>query len=338
MSRTAVVILNYNGEKLLPEFLPSVISFSGDAEIIVADNASTDRSLAILKEEFPSVRTIALEKNFGFCGGYNRALALVDADYYVLLNSDVEVTEGWVAPMANLLDRDESIEAVQPKILSYRQKHLFEYAGAGGGLIDKLGYPFCRGRILDTVEEDQGQYNDTRPIFWATGACLMIRAKTFHDFRGLDEDFFAHMEEIDLCWKIQRRGGKIYYCGESTVYHLGAGTLGYSNPRKTYLNFRNGLSLIFKHLDPGELGYKLPLRIVLDWAAALLFLLKGQFSHSRAVFSAHRDFVRSLQDHKRKRAELRTRYPSYSRSTIYPGYVFFHYFLLNRRYYARDYQ
>lgn len=338
MSRTAVVILNYNGEKLLPEFLPSVIRFSGLAQVIVADNASTDRSIEILKQEFPSVRVIVLDQNYGFCGGYNRALAQVDADYFVLLNSDVEVTENWLGPLTEILDRENSVGAVQPKILSYRDKNLFEYAGAGGGYIDQLGYPFCRGRILNTVETDTGQYDDTCQIFWATGACMMIRAELYREFGGLDEDFFAHMEEIDLCWKLQRRGVQIQYSGRSTVYHLGAGTLGYSNPRKTYLNFRNGLSLIYKHLDPAELFYKIPLRLVLDWAAALMFLVKGQFAHAGAVVSAHWDFARSFQANSNKRRELRAKYPFYSRAAIFPGYILLRYFILGKRTYPRDNQ
>lgn len=338
MSRTAVVILNYNGEKLLPEFLPSVIRFSGSAEVIVADNASTDRSLMILKERFPSVRVIQLDQNYGFCGGYNRALAQVAADYFVLLNSDVEVTEHWLEPLTEILDRDKSIGAVQPKILSYREKNLFEYAGAGGGFVDQLGYPFCRGRILNTIETDTGQYNDTRQIFWATGACILIRAQLYFEAGGLDDDFFAHMEEIDLCWKLQRRGVKVFYCGQSTVYHLGAGTLGYSNPRKTYLNFRNGLSLIFKHLDTGELVYKLPLRFFLDWAAALMFLFKGDTEHAKAVLTAHWDFARSLRSNVAKRREVRSKYPAYSRSAIYPGLILLRYFLMGKRTYRGDSQ
>ena len=270
MSQTAVVILNYNGAALLPTYLPSVLQHSGDAEIIVADNASTDNSLAILQKDFPGVKRIVLDKNYGYCGGYNRALLQVQADYYVLLNSDIEVTPQWLSPLTQLLDSDETIAAVQPKILSYRQRDTFEHAGAGGGLIDALGYPFCRGRLFDVVEQDNGQYNDTTDVFWASGACLVIRADAFHDRGGFDEDFFAHMEEIDLCWKLNRAGLRVCYCGQSTIYHLGAGTLGYNNPRKTYLNFRNGLSLIFKHFDRAELLYKLPLRLWLDWLAAVV--------------------------------------------------------------------
>jgi GT2 family glycosyltransferase len=331
MSHTAVVILNYNGEKLLRQFLPSVVLHSAPAEVIVADNGSTDSSLETLKQEFPSVKIIALDRNYGFCGGYNRALKQVVADYYVLLNSDVEVTANWLRPMQQLLDTNPGVAAVQPKILSYTQKHFFEYAGAGGGCIDAFGFPFCRGRIFDYVEEDKGQYNDTAEIFWATGACLVIRATAYHEFSGLDEDFFAHMEEIDLCWKQHRAGKKVMYCGASTVYHLGAGTLGYKKPAKTYLNFRNGLFLIYRHYDSPELFWKLPIRIILDWVAALMFLLKGEGAHFLAVGRAHVHFLGALGRERKKRHLLRRQYPAYSRAGIYSGSVVFDYFVRRRR-------
>ena len=290
MSRTAVVILNYNGEKLLQQFLPSVIQHSSEAEIIVADNNSSDQSISFVQQTFPQIRIIQLDQNYGFCGGYNRALKQVVADYYVLLNCDIEVTSQWLVPMISLLDNDPTIAAVQPKVLSYQNKNKFEHAGAAGGFIDSLGYPFCRGRIFDYVEEDQGQYNDQREVFWATGACLMIRSEAFKKFGGFDEDFFAHMEEIDLCWKLQRAEQKVFYCGKSTIYHVGAGTLSYRNPKKVFLNFRNGLSLLFKHLNAGELIYKLPLRILLDVIAALQFLIKGEAGSFAAVIRAHGNF------------------------------------------------
>lgn len=331
MSRTAVVILNYNGEKLLRQFLPSVIQYSREATVIVADNGSTDGSVALLEKEFPDVRIIRLDQNYGFCGGYNRALEQVDADYYVLLNSDIEVTDGWLRPMVSLLDQDPSVAAVHPKILSFHQRHLFEYAGAAGGLIDALGYPFCRGRIFAYVEEDHGQYNDQRQVFWATGACMMIRSALYHRAGGLDEDFFAHMEEIDLCWKLQRANHRIFYCGASTIYHVGAGTLGYDNPRKTYLNFRNGLSLIFKHFDTSEMVYKLPLRVALDWLAAFLFLLQGKGASFAAVFRAHFHFLRNLRRDWRKRTLIRQEAPGYSRSAIYQGSIVFDYYVRGKR-------
>jgi len=331
MSRTAVVILNYNGEKLLQDFLPSVIQHSAGAEVIVADNGSTDGSVSFLAKVFPQVRLIRLDQNYGFCGGYNRALQQVDADYYVLLNSDVEVTAGWLEPMTSLLDKQPTVAAAQPKILAWAKKDLFEYAGAGGGYIDFLGYPFCRGRIFKTVETDNGQYNDSRPIFWATGACLMIRREAYHRFSGLDEDFFAHMEEIDLCWKLQRANAQIWYVGQSTVYHVGAGTLGYESPRKTYLNFRNGLTLLYKHLSPAELIWVLPCRLALDWMAAGMFLLQRQGGSFAAVLRAHIHFIKQLPATHRKRVALREEYPVYSKSSMYGRSIVLQYYLLGRK-------
>ena len=327
MSHTAVVILNYNGEKLLAKFLPSVVQHSPSAEIIVADNGSTDESLSFIRSKFPTVRIVALGHNYGFCGGYNRALKQIQSDYLVLLNSDVEVTEGWLDPMIKILDANPRVAAIQPKILSYEHKEKFEYAGAGGGFIDALGFPFCRGRVFDNVEQDHGQYNDVRPIFWATGACLMIRSEAYHQFDGLDEDFFAHMEEIDLCWKLHRAEREVMYCGSSTVFHLGAGTLGYANPRKTYLNFRNGLFLVYRHFSSGELIYKFPVRVILDWVASLVFLLKGQTQHFVAVWRAHGHFILNLGRERNKRLLLHSRYPMYSRDQIFKGSVVFSYFV-----------
>jgi hypothetical protein len=331
MTRTAVVILNYNGEKLLRQFLPSVIQYSTQAEIIVADNGSTDNSIPILQQDFSQVRIIRLDKNYGFCGGYNRALQQVSADYFVLLNSDVEVTSDWLVPMTTLLDTDQSISAVQPKILSYRDKKKFEYAGAAGGFIDAFGYPFCRGRIFDHIEVDKGQYDDERPVFWGSGACLIIRSDIYKAFGGLDEDFFAHMEEIDLCWKINRAGKQVYYCGKSTVYHLGAGTLDYENPRKVYLNFRNGLALIFKHFNSTELIFKFPFRIMLDWVAALSFFVKGRWQCAWAVIRAHLHFFTRLSLNYRKRQNLQKVYPGYPRKHIHSGLIVFDYYIKGKR-------
>jgi len=297
----------------------------------VADNGSTDESLRILRHDFPQVTVLPLGGNHGFCGGYNRALREITADYYVLLNSDVEVTAGWLEPLRSLLDTRPEIAAVQPKILSYRSRHLFEYAGAGGGFIDSLGYPFCRGRVFDHVEEDVGQYDDERPVFWTSGACMMIRSGKFHQHNGFDEDLFAHMEEIDLCWKLNRSNNLMYYTGRSRVYHLGAGTLGYHHPQKTYLNFRNGLSLIFKHLGPWELMYKLPLRLALDCVAAGFFVLRGQAKNARSVFKAHRDFFVQWGKLRAKRAAIRQAYPTYSRQGILAGLIIVEYYLRRRK-------
>jgi GT2 family glycosyltransferase len=331
MTRISVVILNFNGEKLLSQFLPTVIRHSPEAEIVVADNGSTDQSAQVLSTAFSEVKLIRLDKNYGFCGGYNRALRQIDADYYVLLNSDVEVTPGWLNPILALFEAYPHIQAVQPKILSYHHRKKFEYAGAGGGLIDALGYPFCRGRVFDHVEEDEGQYNDEHQVFWASGACMAIRASTYHKFGGLDEDLFAHMEEIDLCWKINRTEQSIWYTGKSTVYHMGAGTLGYESPFKTYLNFRNGLILIYKHFSTMELIFKLPLRMGLDWMASLVFLFKGKTKNSISVLKAHLDFFRDLGKHTQKREEIQQSYPSYSRKCIHPGLIIFDYYLRKKK-------
>lgn len=328
---TAVVILNFNGEALLRKYLPSVVRHSGGAKVVVVDNGSTDNSLSILEHEFPQVHVIPLDRNYGFCGGYNRALQQVNADYYVLLNSDVEVTERWLQPMEHLLAADPTIAAVQPKILSFNHRAKFEYAGAGGGFIDALGYPFCRGRIFDHVEDDAGQYNDQREVFWTSGACMMVRAEAWHRLGGLDEDFFAHMEEIDLCWKAQRAGMRVWYCGTSVVYHLGAGTLGYDSPGKIYLNFRNGLALLIKHLGTAELIYKIPARVVLDWLAAMVFLVKGNGAGCASVFRAHGHVLKGISRLMEKRRLMRNTYPDYPVKNVHPGLIVFAYYLQKKK-------
>lgn len=329
MTEVAVVILNYNGRNFLQQFLPSVLQFSPDAKVIVADNGSTDDSVHILETDFsPRVEIIRINKNLGFCGGYNYVLKLVDARYYVLLNSDVEVTVGWIEPIISLFKTNIKIAAVQPKIKSFHEKNKFEYAGAAGGFIDSFGYPFCRGRIFNHLEEDTGQYNDTRQIFWATGACLFIRAETYHAMGGLDEDFFAHMEEIDLCWKLNRAGYLVYYCGSSTVYHVGGGTLSKSNPRKTALNFRNGLSMLIKHLPASALLWKLTLRLMLDWMAALLFLMRGAPADAKAVVRAHMDFIKRIRKDLAKRKAIEPLVKSYQASQIYHGLLPVEHYLL----------
>lgn len=331
MTSIAVVILNFNGEKLLQQFLPSVIQNSPEARIFVADNGSSDQSVQLVRERFTEVTLLELDKNYGFCQGYNKALHGITSEYYVLLNSDVEVTPGWLKPLKALLDSNTDIAAVQPKILSWKQKHLFEYAGAGGGFIDSFGYPFCRGRVFDHVEEDRGQYDDERPVFWASGACMMIRAERYHEHRGFDEDLFAHMEEIDLCWKLNRSKSLVYYSGKSRVYHLGAGTLGYRHPQKTYLNFRNNLILIFKHMDTGELVYKLPLRFAFDWLAALFFLVKGEGKSALSVLRAHVGFFQQLHRIRSERSKIRSRHPSYPRKSIYSGLIISDYYLRRKQ-------
>ncbi len=335
MNEVAVVILNYNGKKFLHQFLPSVIQFSKDAKVVVADNGSTDGSSDFVRENFISVELIQITNNLGFCGGYNFALKQIEATYYVLLNSDVEVTENWLEPMIMLFQNDPTIAAIQPKILSFNHKNEFEYAGAAGGMIDSLGYPFCRGRIFEKVEKDEGQYNDSLPIFWATGACHFVRSSLYHQLGGLDEDYFAHMEEIDFCWRLQRAGYQIYYEGKSTVYHVGGGTLSAASPRKTYLNFRNGLSLIFKHLSTSELIWKFPFRLLLDWAAALKFLVQPSPQDALAVIKAHATFFSGIRGEFAKRRKLESQLRNFKVREVYPHWLVVDYFVLGRKTFKR---
>lgn len=300
---TAVVILNWNGIKQLQTFLPSVIAHSSQAEIIVADNASTDNSITWLKEFYPQVRIVQLDHNYGYAGGYNEALKYIDAEYLVLLNSDIEVTAGWLDPLIDCFKNNPSIAACQPKIKSFAAKNYFEYAGAAGGYIDQYGIPFCKGRIFKTIEIDTNQYNASSSIFWASGACLAIRNRVFKKTGGFDADFFAHMEEIDLCWTIHRLGYNIEYIPRSVVYHVGGATLDKSNPKKTYLNFRNSLWMLQKHLPPKKLVPILFMRLCFDGLAALNFLSQGQWRHLIAIFKAHMSFFFSAKN-KGKRKNL----------------------------------
>lgn len=303
--KTAVVILNWNGRKFLEKFLPSVIAFSkGDADIIVADNASTDDSVKFLSENFPEVQLVINQTNGGFAKGYNDALSKVEADYYILLNSDIEVTEKWIKPVISLMESDHLIGACQPKLRSYSEKEKFEYAGAAGGFIDKYGYPFCRGRLFQSMEVDEGQYDDVKEIFWATGACMFVRADLYHKFGGLDGDFFAHMEEIDFCWRLKNSGYKIMYCPDSMVFHVGGGTLPKSSSRKTYLNFRNNFSLLYKNLPKGRIFPVFASRLLLDGLAGFSFLLKGGFADLLAVIRAHFSFYRNIGTLRKKRKNI----------------------------------
>ncbi len=292
MDKTAVVILNWNGCEMLRSFLPSVVccSQTEGARVYVADNGSTDASVEMLRREFPSVHLILLGENHGFAEGYNLALRQVDAEYVVLLNSDVEVTGHWLSPLIGYMDAHPEVAACQPKIRSWRQRERFEYAGAAGGFIDRYGYPFCRGRIMSVVEKDNGQYDTVVPLFWATGAALFIRRKDYLDVGGLDGRFFAHMEEIDLCWRLRARGRRLVCVPQSTVYHVGGATLKKENPRKTFLNFRNNLLMLYKNLPQEELAAVMRMRTVLDYVAALNFLLRGQFVNMWAVVRARRAF------------------------------------------------
>lgn len=307
MNQIAVVILNWNGKSFLEQFLPSVTKYSGDARIIVADNNSTDDSIPFVKSKYPSVEIITLTENYGFAGGYNNALNQVDAQYFVLLNSDVEVTENWLTPMFNLLENDTKIAACQPKIKDFKRKseNYFEYAGAAGGYIDKLGFPFCKGRVFDTLEIDNGQFNDVSEIFWASGACLFIRAELYKSIGGLDEFFFAHMEEIDLCWRIKNQGYKIMYTPNATVYHVGGGTLDKTKPKKTFLNFRNSLLTLHKNLPKNKIFTTIFIRLCLDGVAGVKFLLEGKPMHTIAIIKAHFSFYGALKQNRLKRVPFK---------------------------------
>ena len=296
--KVAVVILNYNGTDMLGRFLPSVVKYSPDAEIVVADNASTDDSVAVVAKDFPGVRLIRLDRNYGFADGYNKALEQVDAEYFLLLNSDVEVTEGWLEPLLSFMEGNPNAVACQPKILAYNNKTHFEYAGASGGFIDRYGYPYCRGRLFDSVEEDKGQYDSPCRVFWATGAAMMVRSAAFRKVGGLDGSFFAHMEEIDLCWRLLARGGEIYAVPQSRVYHVGGATLNKSNPRKTFLNFRNNLLMLYKNLPHDELRSVMRIRAVLDYVAAFKFLLTGNWGDFKAVLRARCEYRRLRGEYK----------------------------------------
>lgn len=301
--KVAIVILNWNGAKLLQQFLPSVIEFSKEdsTEIVVADNGSTDESLSTLRKEFPEVKVLDLKQNYGFARGYNEALKQIKADYFVILNSDVEVTAGWLESPIRLMEADKNIAAVQPKILSYQDRTHFEYAGAAGGFIDRFGYPFCRGRIFNELESDNGQYDDTIDVFWATGACMFVRSDLFLELGGFDADFWAHMEEIDLCWRLKNRGYRIVYTSKSNVFHLGGGTLSYYSPQKLYLNFRNNLWMLYKNLPDNQLFYILFIRMILDFVAAMKLLAEFNLNGIRSVIKAHFHFYKSLPDLYRKR-------------------------------------
>ena len=327
----AIVILNWNGISFLQQFLPSVLASSyTNKKIIVADNASTDGSVAFVQTHFPEVEILNSPKNYGFAKGYNFFLRQIKADYYVLLNSDVEVTPGWIEPIIELMEANEQIAACQPKILSYHNKTEFEYAGACGGWLDALGYPFSRGRLFDAVEKDEGQYDDAVPVFWATGAALFIKSKSYHEMNGFDDYFFAHMEEIDLCWRLQRNGYFIYVCPQSTVYHVGAGTLAKGSERKVYLNFRNNLIMLTKNLPMQQLVWKIPFRIGLDAISAWKELLLGYPLYWKGILKAHFSYLQWL-------IHFRKRYKGPYPKLIgwYKGSIVWHYFVQNKQYFSQ---
>jgi len=316
--KTAVVILNWNGKKFLEKFLPGVIEHSSPvADIIIADNDSSDDSIEYLEKNHPQVRIIRLNKNNGFAGGYNLALKEIKADYYILLNSDIEVTENWISPVIKMMEKDPSVAACQPKIRSYNEPDRFEYAGAAGGFIDKYGYPFCQGRLFQSLEKDEGQYDEAREVFWATGACMFVRSDVFHKIGGFDDDFFAHMEEIDFCWRAKNQGYKVMYIPDSTIFHIGGGTLPKKNSRKTYLNIRNNITMLYKNLEEDRLIRVIAARQVLDYIAAFKFLIDGGFRDMTAVIKAHFYFWSNLSKLRKKREKI----PHLKVSQIYWGNV-----------------
>jgi GT2 family glycosyltransferase len=294
MKSIAVVILNWNGKSLLEQFLPAVVQHSTEATIYVADNASTDYSLAFVKANYPKIKILQNKGNFGYAKGYNEALQEVEEDIYALVNSYVELTVNWLQPILSLFEKDNDIAIIQPKILDYKNKNHFEYAGAAGGFIDKYGYPFCRGRIFDTIEEDNGQYNDTSQIFWASGACFFIRKEAYRKLNGFDEDFFAHQEEIDLCWRAFNSNYKVLFCSDSVIYHVGGATLAVGSPHKTFLNYRNSLWMMTKNLPASKLFPVLFIRMCLDGIAGIRHMFKGEFGHLLAILRAHFNFYLKL--------------------------------------------
>jgi GT2 family glycosyltransferase len=321
LTKTAVVILNWNGAKLLQQFLPSVIQFSGNATIYVADNASSDTSIEVLKNEFPTIKIIENAGNYGFAKGYNEALKCVEEPYYALVNSDIEVTENWLQPIEAIFDSKPKTAIIQPKLLDYKKKTHFEYAGAAGGFIDKYGFPFCKGRIFDTLEEDLGQYDTETEIFWATGACFFIRKEVFRSLQGFDGDFFAHQEEIDLCWRANNVGHTIKYCPTSVVYHVGGATLNEANPMKTFLNFRNSLLMLTKNLPKEKLVPIIFIRMCLDGLAGVQFLFQGKVTHTFAILKAHFYFYHLIGRNLKKRNNSQKTDYYYTKSIVWNYFV-----------------
>jgi GT2 family glycosyltransferase len=317
LKKIAVIILNWNGQKLLEQFLPSVMSYSNEATIYVADNASNDNSIQFIKDNYPSITIIQNTINYGFAKGYNQALQKINEDFYCLLNSDVEVSKNWLTPILSIFEDEPTIGIIQPKILDYKDKSKFEYAGAAGGFIDKYGYPFCRGRLFETIEEDIGQFDDELEIFWASGACFFIRKDIFRTLNGFDNDFFAHQEEIDLCWRAYNFGYKAKYTSKSVIYHVGGATLQEGNPKKTYLNFRNSLFMLLKNLPKEKLIPIIISRLFLDGIAGIQFLLKGKFNHFTAILKAHFSFYGSLNIMLKKRDKVQKKNYFYIKSIIY---------------------
>ena len=337
MAEVAVVILNWNGVHFLEKFLPPLVEFTDQdmADIWVADNGSTDTSLELIRQKFPSVNTIELGENYGFAEGYNRALDQIDAPYFVLLNSDVEVTGNWLVPLYNAMKKDTSLGACMPKIKSWNNKDSFEHAGAAGGFIDKFGYPFCRGRIFNRIEKDTGQFNSDMNIFWASGACLVIRSELYKRSGGLDPFFFAHMEEIDLCWRIKNMGYNIQFCWESTIYHIGGGTLPKHDHKKTYLNFRNNIILLYKNLPVGKLFRIMFPRIVLDWISMMQFLVKFELRNFSSVIKAHFFLLGHIPSIRRLRAKNIALTGLRTHPEIFQGSIVNQFFVKGNKYYQQ---
>lgn len=319
--KIAVVILNWNGAKLLEQFLPSIVLFSKEATIYVADNASSDESIEVVKDKFPSVRIIQNDKNYGFAKGYNLALQNVEEEYYALVNSDVEVTENWLAPILSIFDTEPNTAIIQPKILDFKNKEFFEYAGAAGGFIDKYGYPFCRGRIFDSIEKDNHQYNDLAKIFWASGACFFIRKDVFRKLNCFDDDFFAHQEEIDLCWRAFNLGYMTKYTYKTVIYHVGGATLNEGNPQKTFLNFRNSLLMLLKNLPKKQLFSIIIIRLLLDGLAGIQFIVKGKLKHCFAIVRAHYSFFGLIFKNLKKRSNSQKTNYYATKSIVYRYFV-----------------
>lgn len=333
MAKVAIVILNWNGQAMLAKYLPNVIEYSRqDAEVWVADNCSSDQSMRLLETQFPQVKTIVLEQNFGFAEGYNRALKQIEAEYYILLNSDVEVSHHWLTPLIEFMDSHPQVAACQPKLLAEYDKDSFEYAGACGGFLDKYGYPFCRGRIFNMVERDNGQYDYQQEILWATGACMMIRSKDYWDAGGLDGRFFAHNEEIDLCWRLRLMGRQIYCIPESEVYHVGGGTLPKSNPMKTFLNFRNNLTMLYKNLSDNELKKVMRMRWFLDYLAAFEMLILGRnWGDFKAVFKARKAFKAWRADFDEDRRQIQVSRQETEIPQIYQKSILWQYYAKGKK-------
>ena len=325
--KTAIVILNWNGKKLLEQFLPSIVNFSSqEADIYVADNASQDTSISYIKNNFPAVKIVKNTENGGYAKGYNDALHNIKADIYCLINSDVEVTQNWLIPILEVFKSDEKTAIIQPKILDFKDRDKFEYAGAAGGFLDLYGYPYCRGRVFNQLEKDRNQFNDVSEIFWASGACFFIRSKIYHQLNGFDEDYFAHQEEIDLCWRTQNIGYKIKYVGTSTVYHVGGATLQETNPHKTYLNFRNSLLNVVKNVPKKWFLFVVFARLILDGIAGLKFVIEFRPIHTWAILKAHLSFYKNFFKFLKKRRKLQKK-QNYNQHTS----IVWQYFVLGRK-------